>query len=181
MVWFLTVAFLGGCYVLSRKALSKFALTINQRPTDFFWPDNAAEDLEMGKLLSHSAIFVDCRDEQHQKRFFTVSILEHVSKIQPDYWYFQRLYYEVSQASLSCCSDVAISFHYTKPRLMYLLEYFIYRNHPFGLEKNSSEALPRKLNLSEIIAASDARNPALDDLYITNNTNVHNLESSEIF
>lgn len=102
-------------------------------------------------------------------------------KKRPDYWYFDRLYYEVAQGSSSCCSDVAITFHYTKPRDMYLLEYLIYHHHPYGLEKNLTEALPRKLSLSEIIAASDARNPALNDLYITTNTNVHYLESSEKF
>ena len=157
------------------------AAILEKHPQEFFWPDQSAEDVEVGKALAHNAIFVDTRDEQHQMRFFTVSVLDHLAKIPSDYWYFQRMYYDVAQGNLSCCSDVAISFHYAKPKLMYLFEYFIYRNNLFGLEKNLTETLPRKLTLSEIITASDARRPVLDSLYDSTLTNVHYLDSSEEF
>lgn len=174
--------FKGGCYVLSRKALSKLVKTVNENPKKYFWPDQAGEDLEMGKALSHSAIFVNTLDELHQMRFFTVNMEEHTYKNRPDYWYTQRMYYEVPQGGLRCCSDVGISFHYTNSKSKYLLEFLIYRNHPFGLEKNLTEVLPRKLSLMEIIDASDARRPILNRQYIINNlTDQHNLESSEIF
>jgi hypothetical protein len=39
---------------------------------------------------------------------------------------------------------------------MYYLDHLIYHVHPFGLEKNFTESLPRKLKLEEIIEASDA-------------------------
>lgn len=136
----------------------------------------------MGRTLSRNAIFVDSRDELHQMRFFTANIREHLKRKLPvDYWYFEKMYYDVAHGSLDCCSDVAISFHYVKPNQMYWLEYFIYHSHPFGIGKNSSETLPRKLALTEIIAGSDARRPELDEMFNTELTNVHNIESSEIF
>lgn len=50
--------------------------------------DGPAEDLEMGRCLTHSAIFVDCRDERHQKRFFPVGVEEHMKKrVSHKYWY----------------------------------------------------------------------------------------------
>jgi hypothetical protein len=38
---------------------------------------------------------------------------------------------------------------------MYLLDYFTYRLHPFGLDKNSTEVLPRKPTLDEVLARSN--------------------------
>jgi hypothetical protein len=38
---------------------------------------------------------------------------------------------------------------------MYTLDYFTYHVHPFGLDKNSTEVLPRKPSLDEILARSN--------------------------
>lgn len=38
---------------------------------------------------------------------------------------------------------------------MYSFEYFFYHVHPFGLDKNFTEVLPRKPPLDEVIARSD--------------------------
>jgi hypothetical protein len=38
---------------------------------------------------------------------------------------------------------------------MYLLDYFTYHVHPFGLDKNSTEVLPRKPTLDEVLARSN--------------------------
>lgn len=40
---------------------------------------------------------------------------------------------------------------------MHLLEYLIYHVHPYGYDQNSTEQLPRKLYLDEIIARSDIK------------------------
>jgi glycoprotein-N-acetylgalactosamine 3-beta-galactosyltransferase len=170
----------GGGYVLSKKALKKFsekliynATVCDSNLTTF------AEDLQLGRCLVHSAIFVDCRDEFQQKRFFPVSVTEHLkpkSEINPNFWYVKNQYHESQQGSLSCCSDVPIAFHYIAPKEMYLFEYLIYRVHPFGLEKNLTKTLPRKLKLEEIIEASDVK--SLSPNFV-NHTDYHQLDSDE--
>jgi hypothetical protein len=60
---------------------------------------------------------------------------------------------------------------------MYLLEYLIYHFHPFGLEKNLTETLPRKLSLDEIIEASD-----LNSIYSPNymeHEKIHYIDEDE--
>lgn len=40
---------------------------------------------------------------------------------------------------------------------MYALDYFMYQVHPFGVDKNFTEVLPRKFGLDEIIARSEVK------------------------
>jgi hypothetical protein len=61
---------------------------------------------------------------------------------------------------------------------MQALQYFVYHVHPFGLKKNLTEKLPRKLGLNEIIAASDIKGWGSDFI---DHKPVHNLDSSEYF
>lgn len=118
---------------------------------------------------------VNCLDDLYQKRFLPTMMTDHINA-NASYWYMQRLYYNVSYGNLGCCSDVAVSFHYISPQKMYLLEYFIYHVHPFGIEKNLTEILPRKLSLEEIIAASDI--PSESPLYMEHE-HKHNIEPDE--
>lgn len=168
----------GGGYILSKKALIKFA-DIVKRDKTLFSPDGAYEDIRMGKALAHSAIFVDCRDDMRRERFFPFPIrkltrgLDH----QPD-WFERFNYYNFTLSGIAGLSDVGISFHYIKPAEMYFLEVLIYHVHPFGLHKNVSETLPKKLKLEEIISASDAKSSALN---FYDHKDFHNLTSSELF
>jgi glycoprotein-N-acetylgalactosamine 3-beta-galactosyltransferase len=140
----------GGGYILSRQAVRNFVDVATNRPKDCI-PDGYNEDWEMGHCMAHNAIFFHDHDEKNQKRFFPLSIdahLTHPLKVKYDWWYRQRMYFEVEQGDLDCCSDTAIAFHYISPALMYELEYFIYKVHPFGLE--IEEKLPEKISLNEI-------------------------------
>lgn len=74
-----------------------------------------------------------------------------------DYWYWRNLWRNVTHGGLDCCSDVYIGAHYVSPKEMYMLQYLIYKVHPFGLQKNLTETMPRKLTLDEIITASDVK------------------------
>lgn len=167
---------LGGGYILSKKALKKFAKLVNQ--TDMFDGEGDCEDVRMGRILSHEAIFVDCRDELQQRRFFPVTFkayLKHSNK--PSHqWFYNYTYYNVSHDGLRCCSDVPVVFHNIKPERMYLSEYFIYHVHPFGVDKNTTEKLPRKFKLDEIITASDKRSFSS---YFIDHEDYHNMTSSE--
>lgn len=168
----------GGGYVLSRKALIKF-VEIVKRDSTLFSPDGAYEDVRMGKALGHSAIFVDSRDEMNRERFFPLPI--HVLiryKFAPDNWFVLADYYRFKPFNLSGCSDVPILFHYIKPHEMYNLEFMIYHVHPFGIDKNQTEIIQRKLNLDEIIVASDVDSLAPNFI---KHKDFHNLTSSEYF
>lgn len=140
---------------------------------------DGAEDAEMGKCLKNSAIFVDERDDKMEKRFFPVGVQEHMKRDRDEnYWYPKNQYYKVAQGNLSCCSDVPAGFHYVIRGEDYLLEYLIYHVHPFGLTKNLTETLPRKLKLKDILRASDAESSSPN---FVKKPTAHDLEPSEIY
>lgn len=167
----------GGGYILSKKALIKFSERIVKDTKKCF--SQGAEDLAMGRCLAHSAIFVDCQDELHQKRFFPLGVEFHMKKPPaPTHWYAKSLYYNSTYGNTSCCSDTSVGFHYVRPRELYALDYFIYKAYPFGLDDHSDDEMPKKLALNEIIAASDAHSAAPN---FKVHKNYHDLEPSEIY
>ena len=78
-------------------------------------------------------------------------------KPNPDWWYPQYLWRNVTQGGLECCSDTFVEKHYTDPKEMHMLDYLIYHVHPFGLQKNLTETMPRKLSIEELIKLSDEK------------------------
>lgn len=108
--------------------------------------------------LGTEAIFVDDLDDLGQKRIFPVTLEAHLTPtIDPKLWYWDYLWRNVTQNSLECCSDTFLAMHYIKAEEMAQLEFIIYNLHPFGLKKNLTESLPKKLALDQIINASDKR------------------------
>lgn len=168
----------GGGYILSKKAVIKFAEKLVTNHT-FCNENGAAEDMEMGRCLAHSAIFVDNRDEFHQKRFFPIGAEVHMRKsVDPNYWYTVSQYYHVPQGNPNCCSDTSIQFHYINPREMYALDYYIYNVHPFGLDDRYDEKFPKKLSLKEITNASDSYSSSSNfRIHPTN----HDMDKSEVY
>jgi glycoprotein-N-acetylgalactosamine 3-beta-galactosyltransferase len=154
----------GGSYILSKKILEKFVTKLMHNSEFCRSGDTGAEDLELGRCLENSTIYVDTRDELNQKRFFPVGVEEHLRPFynESSYWYDQMIYYPARYGSLDCCSDVPIQFHYIPPVEMYLFEYLIYTVHPYGVSKNLTEQLPRKLTFDEILKRSDVPSTALE-------------------
>lgn len=126
----------GGGYILSKQALKNFvdALDNNRENCHNY---GTIEDWEMGSCLANNATFIEDLDERNQKRFFPISIEEHLKskkKVNYNWWYRERMYFDIEQGSLNCCSEFPVSFHYIPPRIMYLFEYFIYQVNPFGID-----------------------------------------------
>lgn len=149
----------GGGHIFSKKALEKFVTDISPNPKLCQNQDGEADDLLVGLCLQHYAIFIDARDDKNEKQIFPVGVEEHMKKDEPDmtYWYYRNLWRNVTQGGLGCCSDTYIGSHYVSPKEMHLLEFLIYNLHPYGIEKNLTEILPRKLTLEEVVESSDAK------------------------
>lgn len=171
----------GGGYILSKKALEKFATKIVHNKNVCRIEDDGAEDLELGKCFENQTIFADERDEKKEKRFFPVGILEHfgLKDENKTYWYDDMLYYESKYGGIECCSKTIVNLHYISPNEMYKLEYLIYNVHPFGLEKNTSKILPKKNSFDEIIKASDIDSKAAN--FQNNHIIYHEFEEDEKF
>jgi hypothetical protein len=148
--------FLGG-NVFSKKALINFH-KLAGNSSFCFQNDDTNEDVLTGNCLSKHAFFVDDRDEKDQKRFFPLKVSAHL--IENDagdlYWYSRYMWGNQTKKGLDCCSDLLIEIHYVSPVEMIILDAYIYYVHPFGISKNVSEKLPRKLSLAEIVASSDS-------------------------
>lgn len=117
-------------------------------------------------------------DELNQKRFFPLSVNPHLEGRIYEDWYHEYLWYQNPLGGLKCCSDTFCAMHYVGPTQLYFLEYMVHHVHPFGFDKNSTEVLPKKLSLEQIVAASDKKGVGT---HYVNHEPVHKLEESELF
>jgi glycoprotein-N-acetylgalactosamine 3-beta-galactosyltransferase len=149
----------GGGQIFSKKAIIKFNEISLVNPSYCVPEDSELDDVFVGRCLKDLAIFLDGRDELNQKRFFPLGPEEHLKpdKLDPTFWYAQYLWRNVSQGGLQCCSDTFVERHYVSPLEMHMLEYLTYHVHPYGLQKNLTETLPRKLSIEELIKLSDEK------------------------
>lgn len=148
----------GGGYILSKKALEKFVTQVLPNGTLCRNTDGeGAEDMELGRCLKNIVLAGDERDEFNEKRMFAASMTEHLRPEKDmNYWYDRNQYFEFAQGNLSCCSQYSVGFHYITPQEMYFFEYLTRHVHPFGLDSNVNETLPRKFTFEEIVAKSDS-------------------------
>lgn len=108
---------------------------------------------KLSRKIGHFCERVRWTFKQKQKRFLAKSVHQHFGGSS----YAACLWYNTTTASFKCCSDTFASMHYVHPKTLYLLDYFICNVHPFGIKKNLTEVLPRKLSLEKIIKASDIK------------------------
>ncbi|XP_030377536.1 glycoprotein-N-acetylgalactosamine 3-beta-galactosyltransferase 1-like isoform X2 [Scaptodrosophila lebanonensis] len=142
----------GAGYVLSREALRRFIVEAIPNPKLCLPGTVINEDIEIGRCLENVNVTAgDTRDAMGRGRMFPFVPETHLipAKSDTQFWYWKYVFYKTDDG-LDCCSDLAISFHYVSPNLMYVLDYLIYHLKPYGIQR-TLEHLPEKLKVGEFL------------------------------
>ncbi|XP_017155228.1 glycoprotein-N-acetylgalactosamine 3-beta-galactosyltransferase 1 isoform X2 [Drosophila miranda] len=139
----------GAGYVLSKEALLRFmehgfsnSSICSNRSIGF-------EDVELGRCMQAVGVAAgDSRDEHGLARFMPFSPLHWFSNSPK--WYRPYRFYTSSNSTNDCCSNSAISFHYSNAKDFYVLDYVIYKLRAFGLSR-PQEQLPMKQPFQEVM------------------------------
>ena len=113
----------GAGYVFSKETLRRF-VQISTRCQ----PESKAEDIAVAYCLKQIGVEPgETRDSFGRETFHPFAPDFHLipDSIEKDNWIFRQSKWEVTNGP-GCCSKYSIAFHYTTPKRMYLINYYLY-------------------------------------------------------
>ncbi|ESO81907.1 hypothetical protein LOTGIDRAFT_198406 [Lottia gigantea] len=120
----------GGAYVLSREAL-RLLIENGYNVPGRCRQHGGAEDIETGRCLTKAgALVYNSTDKYNRETFHPMNAYGYI--IGPIPRWITGYSRNEAKEGKDCCSQLTITFHYTGPRLMAILDFLLYRTSVYG-------------------------------------------------